>query len=534
MKLLGWWAALAAMLIVSVASGAEPRIGKLVEYDLGEYTIYTTRSASQAQRFATALGKFRVALEKLPGKRATEMRIPTNIVILSKSEWQKYLQPRQEIAGWFQPGRFSNVIVMDGDAEGPDTLHLVFHEYTHYYLSSQFAGEYPPWFNEGLAEVMGYSNFKKDTAILLIPTHQLREARDGDWIPFERMIRVDHNSPEYQSHKLADSFYAQSWLTVHYGLLENRDFGRKMFEYLNQLNRLVPQETASKATFGDLAAIDQQLRAYSRRSDLHSGGLTLGEVPEVVLPQGKPVAELDALALIADLMIEMRLTPDRIRPVVESLSRREPQSARAAILAARLALHDDDEKAFDAAAARAEPLLQAGDWQSRRELASVMLDSALRFRPDSTRTTEETEKDLTRAMRWFGEAITHNNQDLEGLWGYGTAAVRLDKDLDIAEQALLRAYQLAPASADVAMSLVNLKGRQQKPEEMIPYLKDTIRYSHTRSVSKWAAETLIETEKYLAEREREEAEYRKQREEYEKMRAEYDKKYGKKKKKTGG
>jgi hypothetical protein len=533
MKLRGGWAALAVMLFAPVAFCADPRIGKLVEYDLGNYTIYTTRSSTQAQRFASALGKFHVALEKLLGKRATEMRIPTNIVILSKSEWQKYLQPRQEIAGWFQPGRFSNAIVMDGDAEGPDALHLVFHEYTHYYLSSQFAGEYPPWFNEGLAEVMGYANFKKDMAILLIPTHQLREARNGDWIPFERLIRVDHNSPEYQSHELADSFYAQSWLTVHYGLLENREFGRQMLQYLNQLNRFVPLESASKATFGDLAAIDQQLRAYSRRSDLNSGGLTLDNVPEVVLPKGKHVAELDAIAIVADLMIETRLTPDRIRPVVESLLRKEPQSARSAILSARLELHDGDEKAFDANASRAATLLQAGDWRSRRELASVMLDSALTFRPDSTRTTEQSEQDLTREMRWFGEAITHNNEDLEALWGYGTAAVHLDQDLDLAEQALLRAYQLAPASAEIAMSLVNLKGRQQKPDEMVPYLKDTIRFSHSRSMRKWAAETLIETEKYLAEREREEAENRKQREEYEKMRAEYDKKYGKKKK-TGG
>ena len=50
-------------------------------------------------------------------------------------------------------------------------------------------------------------------------------------------------------------------------------------------------------------------------------------------------------------------------------------------------------------------------------------------------------------MRWFGEAITHNNEDVEALWGFGTAATRLDKDLDLAEQALLAAYKRAPASA---------------------------------------------------------------------------------------
>jgi len=48
---------------------------------------------------------------------------------------------------------------------------------------------------------------------------QVYEARDGDWIPFERLIRVDQTDPEYQSHKLAPAFYAQAWLTVHQGMV---------------------------------------------------------------------------------------------------------------------------------------------------------------------------------------------------------------------------------------------------------------------------------------------------------------------------
>jgi len=233
-------------------------------------------------------------------------------------------------------------------------------------------------------------------------------------------------------------------------------------------------------------------------------------------------------------MLETRLAPDRIRPLVESLTRREPNSARPAILAARLARLDDDPKAFDAAVTRATSLLAAGDWLQRRKLASVLLANALDFRPTNTRTSEESERDLASAMRWFGEAITHNKEDVEALWGFGAAAIRLDKDLDLAETALLAAYQRAPKSAEIAMQLANLKARQQQPEAMIPYLKDTIRYSNNHSMSKWAVETLLDTEDYLAERDRVEAENRKQREEYEKTRAEYEKKYGKPKKKAAG
>src|SRR5688500_13019206 len=83
------------------ASAADPRIGKLVRYDAGDYTIYTSRSASQARDFIGDLAKFRVALEKLLGKRATPNQFPTNIVIVSSSDFQKYFQPRENIAGYF-------------------------------------------------------------------------------------------------------------------------------------------------------------------------------------------------------------------------------------------------------------------------------------------------------------------------------------------------------------------------------------------------------------------------------------------------
>ena len=242
----------------------------------------------------------------------------------------------------------------------------------------------------------------------------------------------------------------------------------------------------------------------------------------------------EANTIVADLMIETRLAPDRIRPVVESLARREPGAARPAILAARLAHFDQDDAAFSAAVDRAESLLAENDWQGRRELASVLLKSALTFQPMSDRTSADEQADLKRAMKWFGEAIKHNNQDVEALWGFGTAATRLGKDLDLAEQALMAARARMPTNAQISVSLANLKGREQKPDEMIPYLRDTIRYTTDLETRRWAADTLKEVRDYVTERDRVAAENLKQREEYEKMRAEYDKKYGKPKKKSGG
>jgi hypothetical protein len=517
---------LAATLLASSAFAADPRIGKLVRYDTGDYTIYTSRSANQARDFVADLAKFRVALEKLLGKRATPNQFPTNIVIVSASDFQKYLQPRENIAGYFQPGHFANFISMNGDFGKQDSLHLVFHEYTHFYLASQFSGEYPPWFNEGLAELMGYVLFRKDEAVLRVPMHRVYEARDSDWIAFDRLIAVDNHSPEYQSHKLMSSFYSQAWLTVHYGMLENRDFGKQIFDYLKALNTLHPQPEAARIAFGpDLGVPDKMLRDYSRNTNMSSGAIKLGETPTVTLPAGKPLTENDAYAVYINLMLETRgLGPDRVRPLVQALARREPSSARAAIFEARLAAIDEDNAAFASAVDKAEKSLVDGDWESRRELAAALLNNATEWSPLKERSAADSERDLKRALRLYGQAVAHNNADVEALWGFGTAATRLNQNLDVAEEALIAAYRRAPSSAMIAMSLANLKGRASEPDGMIPYLKDTIRYANDLGTKQWAVDTLKQMQSYIAQRDAQKAEY-------EKTLAEYEKKYGKTKKK---
>jgi tetratricopeptide (TPR) repeat protein len=534
---------LACTFVAAVASNApsaagdivDPLIGKYVSYEVEDFTIITSRSSDQARQFIEDLAKFRVTLEKTLGKRAQQNLVPTRIIIVSSSVWEKYLAPRQNVTGWFHPGPFGNVMVMNGDAIRGAALYVIFHEYTHFYLASQFAGVYPPWFNEGLAELMALAKFDDSGATMQVLLSRVQEARDGDWIPFERLIRVDHNSPEYQSHKLANSFYSQAWLTVHYGMVENREFGKQMFEYLGQLNSLRPHDEAARIAFGpDLAAIDQQLREYSRNTRMASGRISLGELPAVTLPPGKPVAVTDAQATILELMFAHRFPPDRIRPFLVLLARNEPKSARPAIFAARLAHAEDDDALFVRMIAEAESRLAPADVGLRRDLASVLLGSAMDLSPMSKRTTEDTERDLKRAMRLYGEVIAQDNSDVEALWGFGTAALRLDRNLDLAEQALLAAYELAPVSADIATSLADLKGRQQQPEAMIPYLKDAARHANDLQTKKWATDRLAEMEKWVVERDKVDAENRQQREKYEKELAEYEKKYGKVKKKPAG
>jgi hypothetical protein len=511
---------------------ADARIGKFVKYDAGDFVIITSRSGAQAREIMQKLVKFRVTLEKLLGRRAAKSGISTHIIITSASDWKKWLEPRERVAGYFQRARFDNYMALDGDA-GEFALYVMFHEYTHFYLSSQFAGEYPPWFNEGLAELMAYAKFGRDNkAVLQIPMFRLQEARDSHWIPFDKLIKIDYRSPEYQSHKLAAEFYAQAWLTVHYGMLEDRAFGKQFMDYLTAMNKLVPQAEASKAAFGeDLAPIDARLRAYSRKSDMYSGGVDLGAVPEFKLPEPQPLSEADGYAILIDLMMASRREAERIRPLLQALQKREPDAARTWILTARLGELEDDFPGFEAAVDKAGTLLSAGDMAGRRDLGTVLLKSADDYYPPDSRTSDETKRDLKRALKWFADAVQLDPGDARALWGLGTVLARLDQELDLAETALTAAYEKVPASSAIAMSLAHLKGRQDKPEEMIRYLQDTIRIASDIGTRRWATETLANMQEAMAAQKKVDEENRKQREQYEKDMAEYERKYGKPKRK---
>ena len=98
-----------------------------------------------------------------------------------------------------------------------------------------------------------------------------------------------------------------------------------------------------------------------------------------------PVEQPEALGRVVDLMFNMYAAPDRIRPLVDSMARLEPKSARAAIMKARLANYDGDSAAFERSIAEADAAIAPNDWKSRRDLALVVLTAALDDNPTSSR-----------------------------------------------------------------------------------------------------------------------------------------------------
>jgi tetratricopeptide (TPR) repeat protein len=495
---------------LAAAAAAEPKYGNFVAYDAGKFTIVTSRGEQQVRDLMLDLAQFQLTLEAMLRTKTQDTGIPTHIFIVNGRQWQQYLQPRAGVGGVFLPRRFANYLLINGDSDRALTLRIIFHEYTHFFIRSQFAGEYPPWFDEGMAELLGMARFRGDTALFDVAVDRVLDARAGEWIPFDRLLKIENSSPEYQSHNLARGFYGQAWLTVHFGKVADAEFGAHMFAYLKALNQLVPPDVAARDAFGnDLAAVDQQLRAYSRRKGYNVGSIRIGTATPLTMGAGRPLGDVETLTTIADVMLEMRLAPDRIRPLIETVSTLDPASVQNALLTIRLANQAGDDALFQRSLAALTPLLAADDWRSRKVLGTVLLD---RFNEgDADRlTTPQGKAEMERALQWFDEALTHNPGDVESLWGYGSAATYLNKELYLAETRLQAAYMKVPGSADIALALANLYGVKGEPQRMIPLLEDVIRLATQLPMREWAKDTLIKTRAFIEQQYLQELNERKQ------------------------
>jgi hypothetical protein len=482
------------------ARGAEPKLGPLFTYTTpGDVTVYTTVDDERVREIMTRLEQFKLLLEKSLSHRKMDVTgIPTNVFILNSSEWRGFLQPREGIQGVFMPRRFANYLAIDADADRDAAEQVIFHEFVHYFMRAELGMAFPPWFAEGAAELYSNFNYRNESADIGIPMQRVLDARSSPWIPFDRLLAIDIDSPEYQEHRLAAGFYGQAWLVVHYGLIEDHAFGKKIEVYLHELNQQAPVDAAAKKAFGDLAAVDKTLREYLNRPTFKESRMRIGAAPRLVLNERRKIGKADSLAKVSEVMFALNSPSSRIEPVADALEKLEPGAPRSALIRIRLADQAGDDQKFENGVDVLLPKLKKSDWVSRREVATLLLDRATRALFNGDRSGGSIDA-MERAYRLFEEALTHNPEDAQSLWGAGTTATFLRRDFPLAEQRIKAAWMQMPMNEMMGVSLALVYGTQDRPRSMIEVLRDLLRIASDKSVRKWITETLIEAEMLVLE-----------------------------------
>jgi len=305
--------------------------------DASERTIRAT-----AQR----LEQFRdVMLRAIPGAPATSP-VPTVVLVFKNDASFNAYKPRfegrlVETAGLFLQSDDINYILVNADAF-EQAFKVVFHEYSHFLQGNWFEGV-PVWMGEGLAEV--YSTFQErdggKSALLGSPDRDhLDRLRTSQLIPVRELIAIDHSSPTYNEGRRRGVLYAESWALVHYLMFGNDARRPQLTAYLGAIKSGTKPEQAFGDAFGDIGALDSELRGYIRGFIFPVIRANFGEkVDGGTVAGGEAISEAQAAAYLTDVLARLGQA-DAARAQLRQLIEKDAALARAACVLGLIELRD--------------------------------------------------------------------------------------------------------------------------------------------------------------------------------------------------
>jgi len=264
-------------------------------------------------------------------------KLPTTVLLLNARLWNQYMPLGPGKAGvvYARPAAIDVVVNADSWLSASP---IVFHELTHVVLHQNARGKrLPAWYNEGYADFFSTLRKKGDSLdVGLPPWWRWLSLKQRPWMPLQQVLTVDQGSREYQEDRLAEAFYAASWLMIHYGMFENSQRSQQLERYRTLLSEGLSQQRALQLAFPDgLDEFDKELQAYGKRTKFNYFNLALPEIARIDVDAIVPLAEADAMnALVAAMLVANFTGNEQLRLVSGLAAHAAPDSVAMMQLAA--------------------------------------------------------------------------------------------------------------------------------------------------------------------------------------------------------
>jgi tetratricopeptide (TPR) repeat protein len=350
-----------AGLLLGLSLFAAPALAEWREASSRHFLVYSEGSAQSLQDFATKLEKFDKAMrvrlgfadEDLgPGNRVTVFVVDDTAAV------QRLGHARGSHVAGFYSGRAGGSIAVVPRSSGAggrndlDPATILLHEYSHHLMLQSAAAAYPAWFREGFAEFYSTARFEKDGSIGFGAAANHRAWGLVGMSPLPIELLFDPTRRRLSALEWEATIYGRGWLLTHYLTFERKREGQ-LVAYLNAINAGKGSLEAARAAFGDLDALDRELKAYLARKQIpylpmKASLLTIQPVALRTLRPGE--------AAIMDLRMRSRVGVAR------------EEAARVARDLAKAAAAWPDDSAVQAALAEAE--FDAGDFDAAESAAA--------------------------------------------------------------------------------------------------------------------------------------------------------------------
>lgn len=259
------------------------------------FVIYSEQSERELRAFAEQLERFdgalRVQLRRPDPDHSPATRL-TIYVLPNQDRLQSFLgfggvagiyMPRASGSISFTHSERMNAVGRTQSIErGPnpfdrrlDPRVVLFHEYTHHFLSNNFTFGAPLWFSEGYPEFWSTTDFGADGSVNFgqVGTHRSLELTELNRIPAARLLNLRH---PIRDGGVFSALYGRGWVLSHYLSFERSRAGQ-LDAYMRALGEgRTPEQAAS--VFGDLAQLDRDLEAYLRRNRYSYGTISADQV----------------------------------------------------------------------------------------------------------------------------------------------------------------------------------------------------------------------------------------------------------------
>jgi tetratricopeptide (TPR) repeat protein len=458
-----------ALLIAHAAAANAKEIweGRWIEIRSEHFVLASALSEERSTRLALELENFRAAVDVLTGAKGIEDAIPTKIYLLPRAE--EALGFGGSLDGYFSAQMRANYAVMI--ASGSYSDEVLKHEYTHYLIANRDLRQFPPWLNEGLAEV--FSTLRVAGSAVEFGRGvegRLNNLMTENWISFESVL--DRRPGSRMGGRVTAMFYAQSWMLVHYLMVGGgrAEFPANVADYMRRLEGREPALPAFEAAFGlEVGPLEHQLIDYSRRMGYYRFTLKTPFSEAALRTREMPI---DEVAAEVGLLASMRGNHDDARAMYEAALAANPDNADALVGLADLHkfAHRYDEAAplYERALA-----LEPNDAEHLLDYGEYFLDRA-RAEPAADARREL----LVEARRRFARSYRLDPDNPETLSQNGVTYLFGGEDVDKALESLEEAHAILPSQPEIQIMLAQAYIAARDTEHARDLLEGLLAASH--------------------------------------------------------
>jgi Flp pilus assembly protein TadD len=304
-----------------------------VEIKSPHFSVVTDAGEKRGRETAVKFEQMRTVFGAMLAKARVNLPVPLQIIAFRNTKEFRQFAPLfhgkpTQLAGLFQSGGDRNFILLDMSVEDPWTV--VFHEYAHELMNGNLKADTQPWFEEGFAEYFSSIEIDgKETKLgARVPPGDLEALQQYGLMRVSDLFRVQHDSRTYNEGDRRSTFYAESWLVVHY-LYDTQQIP-KVGMYFDAIDQKLTVEDAIQKAFGMPATqLDKTIRNYFSAGRIHYLKIA---TPAGIETAGYSVAAMTAInakAVLADAHLHSPDYQERAVQEFEEVLAAKPNNAAA-------------------------------------------------------------------------------------------------------------------------------------------------------------------------------------------------------------